>query len=65
YKMALGNLTLMAEHVKRGDFDKIYRETNGWSKKEDYLSAWANAAREAYANAVENAKKSVEAASGS
>jgi len=65
YKMALSNLTLMAKHVKRGDFDKIYRETNGWSKKEDYLSAWANAAREAYANAVENAKKSVEAASGS
>ncbi|RLI37105.1 hypothetical protein DRO60_04930 [Candidatus Bathyarchaeota archaeon] len=62
YQQALANLTRMRDYVRRGDFDRLYNLTDRWTNKTSYIEKWNNAAKSAYYNATESAKKAIECA---
>ena len=61
YNLAWNNFTMAGSYVNRNQIDTIYNVTNGWTETarvESYLDEWSNASRNAYNNAIENARKS-------
>jgi len=63
YGLALNNFTMAGSYINRSQVDTIYNVTNGWTTPdviESYLTEWINASRNAYSNAIENARKTKE-----
>ena len=61
YDLAWNNFTMAGSYVNRSQIDTIYNVTNGWTETarvESYLNEWSSASRNAYNNAIENARKS-------
>jgi len=61
YDLAWKNFTMAGYYINRNQIDTIYNETNGWTEAtlvESYMNNWSNASRNAYTNAIENARKS-------
>jgi ABC-type Fe3+ transport system substrate-binding protein len=61
YDPAWKNFTMAGYYVNRNQIDTIYNETKGWTETtlvESYMNNWSNASRNAYTNAIENARKS-------
>jgi len=61
YTLAWNNFTYAGCYMNRSQVDILYNQTNGWTDNiSPYIIEWQNASREAYQNAVENARKSKE-----
>lgn len=63
YDLAWNNFTMAGSSINRSYVDTIYNVTNGWTETdvvESYLNEWSNASRNAYNNAIENARLSKE-----
>jgi len=61
YDLAWGNFTKAGYYLNRSYVDTIYNLTNRWTNTTligSYLNQWSNASRNAYNNAIENARKS-------
>lgn len=63
YRLAWNNFTYAGHNTSRAEVDILYNETKGWTENViTYLIEWQNASAKAYDYALENAKKSKEAA---
>lgn len=62
YNLAWNNFTYVG-YYNRTEIDTIYNKTRGWTENTtSYITEWRNASTNTYHNAIENAKKSKQAA---
>jgi len=63
YDLAWSNFTYAGYNMTSDQLDKVYTDTKSWTEDMDsYLSKWRTASENAYSDAIQNARKSKEAA---